>query len=98
MKTHYSDYVRYCMRCYARNPHPKFRTEVEKLNWYACENTLKGFTDSERDILLDIYREDTGTIPDNIYRVSVDLNIKLKTIWNLLIKLEQEFAKRRNLI
>ena len=52
MRTYYSEYIQHCMRFYARHPHPKFHSDADKQNWYACENALKGFSDSEKDILL----------------------------------------------
>lgn len=97
MRTYYSEYIQHCMRFYTRYPHPKFHSNADKQNWYACESVLRGFTDSERDILLFIYREG-DTIPDNVYRASVDRNIKQDTIWKLINELERKIAKRRNLI
>lgn len=97
MRTFYSEYVQHCMRFYARHPRPKFRSDADKQNWNACDNALKGFTDKERDILMTVYREG-GTIPDNVYKLSVDRNIKQDTIWKLINELERKVAKRRNLI
>lgn len=97
MRTYYSDYIQHCMRFYARHPNPKFRSDADKQNWYACEHALKGFTDADRDILLFIYREG-DTIPDNVDRVSVQKNIKQDKIWALVNKLEHKIAKRRSLI
>ncbi len=97
MRTYYSDYIRHCMRFYARHPHPKFHSDAEKRNWYACENALKRFTDTEKDILLFIYREG-DIVSDNVYRVSVDRNIKQDSIWTLINKLEQQIAKKRGLL
>lgn len=97
MRTYCSDYIQHCMRFYARHPNPKFRSDADKQNWYACEHALKGFTDADRDILLFIYREG-DTIPDNVYRVSVQKNIKQNKIWALVNELEHKIAKRRSLI
>lgn len=97
MRTYYSEYIQHCMRFYARHPHPKFHSDADKQNWYACEHALKGFTDADRDILLFIYREG-DTIPDNVYRVSVQKNIKQDKIWALVNELEHKIAKRRSLI
>lgn len=97
MRTYYSDYTQHCMRFYARHPNPKFRSDADKQNWYACEHALKGFTDADRDILLFIYREG-DTIPGNVYRVSVQKNIKQDKIWALVNELEHKIAKRRSLI
>lgn len=97
MRTYYSDYIQHCMRFYARHPNPKFRSDADKQNWYACEHALKGFTDADRDILLFIYREG-DTIPGNVHRVSVQKNIKQDKIWALVNELEHKIAKRRSLI
>ena len=97
MKTFYSDYAQHCMRFYARHPNPKFHSDLEKLNWKVCGHVLKDFTDEEQDILLTIY-EGGDTIPDNIYNLSVERNIKQDVIWKLVKKLEHKIAKRRNLI
>ena len=97
MGTFYTDYIQHCMKFYARHPNPKFRSDADKQNWYACENALKSFTDSEREILLFIYQEG-DTIPDNVYKVSVTKNIKQDRVWALVNELGRKVAKRRNLI
>lgn len=97
MRTFYSEYVQHCMRFYARHPHPKFRSEVDKQNWNACERALKEFTDEERDILLTIYRG-VDTIPDNIRNLATSREIKQDSVWNLLNKLERRIAKTRGLL
>lgn len=97
MRTFYSEYVQHCMRFYARHPRPKFRSDADKQNWNACDSAMKGFTDKEQVILMTVYREG-GTIPDNVYKVSVDRNMKQDNIWKLINELERKVAKRRNLI
>lgn len=97
MRTFYSEYVQHCMRFYARHPQPKFHSDADKQNWNACKNAMEGFTDSERDILMTVYREG-DTIPDNVYKICVDRNLKQNTVWKLINELEHRVAKRRNLI
>lgn len=97
MRTFYSEYVQHCMRFYARHTNPKFRSAADKLNWNACDNAMKGFSDTDRDILMTIY-SNGDTIPDNVYKVSIDHNIKQDVIWKLINELERKVAKRRNLI
>lgn len=48
-------------------------------------------------MLLTIYREG-DTIPDNIYNLSVALEIKQDILWKLVNKLERKVAKRRGLV
>lgn len=97
MKTFYSEYVQHCMRFYARHPHPKYRSEIDKKNWVACDISLKEFTDKEQDILLTIYRGN-DTIPDNVSKLSIERNYKQDFVWKLINELERKVAKRRGLL
>ena len=97
MRTFYSEYVQHCMRFYARHPHPTFRSETDKQNWNVCDSVIKEFTPFEVDILMSVYREG-DTIPDNIYKISVDRSVKQDCIWKLVNELERKVAERRNLI
>ena len=97
MRAFYSEYVTHCLRFYARYSRPIFHSEADKKNWNACDSALKSFTDSDRDILLAVYREG-DTIPDNVYQLSVTMNISQDIIWKLINDLERKIAKRRNLI
>lgn len=93
----YSDYVNHCLRFYARHTKPQFHSAADKNNWLACENALNGFTDSEREMLLTIYREG-DTIPDNVYQMAKSKGIKQDSIWKLVNELERKVAKRRGLL
>lgn len=97
MKPYYSDYIRHCMRFYARHPQPKFRSDIDKQNWNACDKAMKEFTEEEQVILMTVYREG-DTIPDNIYKISVELNTNQDFIWKIVNELERKVAKRRSLI
>ena len=45
-KPFYSDYVRHAMRFYSRNlSQPQFKNEVDKLNWLACDKTIKEYSE-----------------------------------------------------
>ena len=97
MKTYYSEYVQHCMRFYARHPHPIFRSNADKENWNACNVVMRNYNPTEHEIIMYIYREG-DTIPDNIYKISKEKNIKQDTIWKLVNELEHKIAKRRHLI
>lgn len=97
MRTFYSECVQHCMRFYARHTNPKFRSDADKKNWFACDSALKGFTGKEQEMLLTIYREG-DTIPNNIYNLSVSLEIKQDILWKLVNELERKVAKRRGLV
>ena len=52
----YSEYVRHCMRFYARNTEkPRFNTEVDKNNWYACHRALDNYSPQDCAILTQVY-------------------------------------------
>lgn len=96
-RSFYSEYVNHCMRFYARHPKAKFHSEVDKHNWTACEDALNTFSDSDREMLLTIYREG-DTIPDNIYQMAKSKSVSQDGIWKLVNELERKIAKRRGLL
>lgn len=94
----YSEYVRHCMRFYARNTNkPRFNTEVDKNNWYACQKAMERYTDRDRDILTKVYAL-YDTIADNVYEVAVAYAIDQNDIWNLIKDLERSVARKRGLL
>ena len=93
----YSEYVRHCLRFYARYKKPKFDSYADMLNWRACDYALKSFSDSERDNLLYIYREG-DTVPDNIYQLAKSRGVSQDGIWKLVNDLERKVAKQRGLL
>jgi hypothetical protein len=96
-RTFYSEYVNHCIRFYARHREPTFHTDVDKRNWVACDNAFKSFSLSDRETLLNIYR-DGDTVPDNIYKVSRLRKIPQDSIWKLVNELERKVAKQRGLL
>lgn len=93
----YSEYVNHCLRFYARHPKPQFHSAADKNNWLACEKALESFTNSEREMLLTIYREG-DTIADNVYQMAKTKGIKQDSVWKLVNELERKVAKRRGLL
>lgn len=93
----YSEYVNHCLRFYARHRNPKFNSAADKNNWLACKSALEGFTDSEREMLLTIYRGG-DTVPDNVYQIAKEKGIKQDSVWKLVNELERKVAKRRGLL
>lgn len=96
-RSFYSDYVNHCLRFYARHEKPEFHSEADKNNWAACKEALDTFTASERTMLIEIY-SNGDTIPDNVYQISKEKEIKQDTIWKLINELERKVAKRRGLL
>lgn len=97
MRSYYSDFVTHCMKFYVRYPDPKFKSEAEKKNWYACQNALKDCSDTERDMIVAVYANG-DTISDSVYQAAKKFKVKQDVIWNLLNDLERKVAKRRGLM
>lgn len=93
----YTEYVRHCMRFYARNRKPRFNTEVDKNNWCACDRAIGGYTERDREILLRVYWM-RDTLADNVYEVAKAENIDQNIIWDMLKDFEHTVAKERGLI
>lgn len=97
MKSVYSDYVSKAFRFYTRYPNPTFKSEADKNNWNACKTALENFSTSEKELIIPVYLEG-DTIADNVYQVSKRNHIPQLRLWELIWKLEEDFAKIRGLI
>ena len=94
----YSEYVRHCMRFYARNTDkPRFNTDVDEDNWYACHRAIARYSETDKDILLRVYAL-YDTIADNVYEVANERHIDQNFIWELLKDFERNVAKKRGLL
>lgn len=94
----YSEYVRHCMRYYARNTNkPRFNTDVDKNNWYACHRAIEGYSDRDKDILIRVYSL-FDTLADNVYEVAKAYNIDQNIIWDMLKIFERSVARKRGLL
>lgn len=103
MRPYYAEYAKHAMRYYSKfilnasSEQPRFKTESDKKNWFACQSALKSFTDEERDILIRLYLTD-DTLPENINDLAKRDGIRTDRLWGLVNDLERKFAKRRGLI
>ena len=97
MRKYYTEYVRHCLRFFARHPQPRFKTNADEANWKACERAVNKLTPVEQEIIAEIYKAG-DTIPDNIYQVSKARRLDHEYLWNLINTLEQSVAKRRGLL
>ena len=97
-KPYYTEYVRHCMRYYARNTtKPHFNTEVDKNNWYACNRAIERCSEQDRDILIRVYGMH-DTLADNVFEVAKTHHIDQGIIWDLMKEFERKVAKHRGLI
>jgi hypothetical protein len=86
------------MRYYARNTNkPRFNTDVDKNNWYACHRAIEGYSDRDKDILIRVYGL-FDTLADNVYEVAKAYAIDQNIIWDMLKIFERSVAKKRGLI
>lgn len=94
----YSEYVRHCMRFYARNTEkPRFNTEVDKNNWYACHRALDNYSAQDCTILTQVYGM-RDTIADNVFWVAKTYNLDQKVIWDMIKEFERSVARKRGLL
>lgn len=96
-RTFYTEYVNHCLRFYVRHPNPKFKSDVDKHNWAACDKAFNSFSDSDRELLTEVYREG-DTVADNVYHLAKSRGVKQETVWKLVGELERKVAKRRGLL
>lgn len=103
MKPVYADYCKHAMRFYvsslmnARSAEPRFKTEADKKNWYACQAAVRTFSPEDIDLLITLYGM-SEPLPDAIARLAKDRRIRPDRVWNTVNDLEREIAKRRGLI
>ena len=97
-KPYYTDYVRHCLRFYARNPVvTRFNSLVDKTNWYACHRAIENYSDRDKAILIRVYGG-YDTLADNVYEVAKQCNIDQNIVWELIKEFEHKVAKKRELI
>ena len=97
-RTYYTDYVRHMLRFYSRNYDLKtFKNDVDKSNWFACYNVLKGISETDRDILMQVY-SGFDTLADEVFNTSREYKIDQNIIWDLMKKVENKIAHKRGLI
>ena len=94
----YSEYVRHALRFYTRNlTQHHFRSDIDKYNWLACESTLDGYSDRDRDILVAVY-SGYDPLADNVYETAKKYDINQAIIWDMMKDVERKIAKRRGLL
>ena len=93
----YTDYVRHAIRFYARYLKlKKFKSEVDRANWFACHNVLQTYSERDRDILVYVYGE-FDTLADNVYQISKKHHIHQNLVWDMMKQFERDVAIERGL-
>lgn len=94
----YSEYVRHCLRFYSRNLYlSRFKSEVDRNNWFACAYILKGYSDRDNGILVEVYGGH-DTLSDNVYETAKKYSVDQNIIWDMMKDVERKIAKRRGLL
>ena len=94
----YSEYVRHCLRFYSRNLYlSRFKSEVDRNNWFACSYVLKGYSDRDHGILVEVYGG-RDTLSDNVYETAKKYNIDQNIIWDMMKDVEKKIARKRGLL
>ena len=97
-KTHFSDYVRHCLRFYARCMTDRYLdTKVESENRKACYLAMQDFSEHDRVMFLKIYGSG-DTVPDTVYEIAKQKHIDQESIWRKLGELERKVAIYRGLL
>lgn len=97
-RPYYSDYVRHALRFYSRNlSQPRFRSEADKNNWFACQKALSGYSDRDKDILVAVYGG-YDTLANNVHEVAKKHNLDQSIVWDMMKEFERKVAKRRGLM
>ena len=95
----YSEYVRHCLRFYARYEKPlAFRTDVDRLNWEACEDALSFHSPRVRKLAIAIYKQESLNIAEAVNKVSNDTGTDRVLLWSIVKRLEKNVAIARGLI
>ena len=97
-KPFYTDYIRHALRFYTRNlTQPKFKKEVDKENWLACNKVIRLYSDRDKDILVYVYGS-YDTLADNVYAMSKKYSINQNIIWDTMKEFERKIAEERGLL
>ena len=97
-KPFYTDYVRHALRFYSRNLKvTSFKREADMLNWLACNDAIRSYSDRDKDILVYVYGS-YDTLADNVYEMSKKHRIHQNVIWDMMKEFEREIAEKRGLL
>ena len=97
-KPFYTDYVRHALRFYSRNLSlSTFKKEVDKENWLACSEAIRGYSDRDKDILVYVYGS-YDTLADNVYAMAKKHRIHQNVIWDMMKEFEHTIAEKRGLV
>lgn len=96
IKYRYTDYVRHCLRFYARYNNPNYYSEEDKIDWKACDDAFKTLSDNDKTIAFAVYGN-RDTLADNVYEYCTKNDIEQSVIMDLMCKIEFMVAKQRGL-
>lgn len=98
-KTFFTEYVRHAMRFYSRTTikPSNFKSEADKSNWLSCHSAMKGYDDTQKAILIEVYGG-YDTLADEVYLSAKKHSVNQNIIWDMMKGFEKKVAKNRGLI
>lgn len=97
----YEEYANHAMRFFARHPALNLKgpglKKSDILNWTACDNALRTFSESEQAVILNVFRSKC-IMTDAVSAMASQLHVGEGFIWQILSRFSREFAKHRELI
>lgn len=93
-KTWYTDYVRHCLRFYARYPDRICKNEIEYNNWSACQRALEH--EKYAPIIVSIFSAYTP-VESAIQSEADKCGVTENQIWKLVSRIEEKVAVERGL-
>lgn len=101
IKPFFYDYVCHMLRFYSAYrsdlTRPYFTTEVDEMNWEACDAVMSKIQPPEHDMLLEIYRS-REPLSTTVSALAEKYQMTQSQVWTLVKRTERAIAKKRGLI
>ena len=98
-KPYYADYVNHILRFYFRYARNKgFKNEVDKLNYMAADKVIQRMSDSDREALSLVFKQDGINFTDIVSAAAAQRGEEPSKIWSLISTATTKVAKERRLL
>ena len=98
-KPYYADYVNHILRFYFRyNRNKGFKNDVDKMNYIAADKVIQRMSDTEREILSAVFKQDNINLAENIATIAAQYRMNTAEIWSLISANTATIAKERRLL
>lgn len=96
-RVYYADYANHCLRFYVKYPNPKFKRNVDKENWKACDEVFMEMNDADKILITEVFSINSP-LGDSVKLVAKKLNLSANDIWKTIKDVERKIAISRALI